>query len=384
MMMILNLALALFLAPMVAMAASPNVRGTLTLEEEEQGKRQLMGKKKSSNKQVACGNFECPEHAYKLPGRQCYNNFEDCACFAGYEKGDDYCYKKTADELKKDEVCSYMCPKFSTPKPGRQCYNNFDDCECDFGYFKKGEQCFKDENCDYKCPAYSDYKADRFCYKSFADCFCLEGYYASGEKCVKKEQHPTSITLQVTNLSFQQPFGGFFVATHNQFAPPLFEFGKPASPELAVLAEDGDPSMLVDKYMALDGVGKAFAFNKGAPYFGGAIFDIEIPYDPDYPYVTVASMAINTNDCFVSINGVPLKSGDTFTGVGYDAGSEENNENCNSIPGPACAEIDLTNQRDGNGEGFVHVHRGFFGVGDSGLSAPGYDWRNPMVRWQVL
>lgn len=94
-------------------------------------------------------------------------------------------------------------------------------------------------------------------------------------------------------------------------------------------------------------------------------------------------MAINTNDCFISINGVPLESGDVFTGVGYDSGSEENNEECDSIPGPACANINTNNFADGNGEGFVHVHRGFFGIG-ADLTASGYDWRNPMVRFEVL
>ena len=37
----------------------------------------------------------------------------------------------------------------------------------------------------------------------------------------------------------------------------------------------------------------------------------------------------------------------------------------------------------GGGEGFVHVHRGFFGIGDV-LSQAGYDWRNPMVRYEIM
>jgi hypothetical protein len=97
------------------------------------------------------------------------------------------------------------------------------------------------------------------------------------------------------------------------------------------------------------------------------------------------SSAINTNDCFVAINGMKLEVGQVFTGPGYDSGSEANNENCNSIPGPACAAVDPSNQADGNGEGFVHVHRGFFGIGTDvpPLRANRYDWRNPMVLWEV-
>jgi hypothetical protein len=51
------------------------------------------------------------------------------------------------------------------------------------------------------------------------------------------------------------------------------------------------------------------------------------------------------------------------------------------MPGPACAEIDSGNMSSGSGEGVVHVHRGFFGVGD--LPQAGYDWRNPMVLVEV-
>ena len=93
-------------------------------------------------------------------------------------------------------------------------------------------------------------------------------------------------------------------------------------------------------------------------------------------------MAINTNDCFVGAAGILLEDGLELYLPGLDAGSEENNELCNSIPGPACADIDTDNVRSGNGEGFVHVHRGFFGVGPD-LSQVGYDWRNPMLKVEV-
>jgi hypothetical protein len=76
-----------------------------------------------------------------------------------------------------------------------------------------------------------------------------------------------------------------------------------------------------------------------------------------------------------------LSQGDRITGPGYDAGTEENNELCTSMPGPACAAIDSENVHSGGGEGVVHVHRGFFGVGD--LPQAGYDWRNPMVLVEV-
>lgn len=72
----------------------------------------------------------------------------------------------------------------------------------------------------------------------------------------------------------------------------------------------------------------------------------------------------------------------SFTIPGYDAGTEENNEDCASIPGPACADIDAANESSGNGEGFVQVHRGVHGMFDgleTDLAPSAYDWRNPML-----
>ena len=196
-----------------------------------------------------------------------------------------------------------------------------------------------------------------------------------------------TMTLTVTNLAFQQPFSPFFVMVHDDTIFPLYVQGEMASPELARLAEDGDASMLVDLYNGPDGpapgVDDAFIFNAEAPYFGGETLEIEVEVSRRYPLVTIASMAINTNDCFVALNGVEVYDGMVLDTPGLDSGSEVNNERCDSIPGPACADSELTgNSADGGGEGFVHVHRGFFGVGGE-LTAQGYDWRNPMMRVEV-
>eukprot|EP00977_Amphora_coffeiformis_P006673 scaffold1453_cov195-Amphora_coffeaeformis.AAC.9 len=206
----------------------------------------------------------------------------------------------------------------------------------------------------------------------------------SGEKTKKNfiKRRTKTFKLKITNLTFQQPFGGFFVMTHNSNADPLFTLGDMSTPELGDLAENGSPAMLVALYDGAKGVGSVQGFGEGAPYFGGDSLEIEIPYDERYPYVTVASMAINTNDCFVALNGVKISPG-VINGVGYDSGTEINNELCSSIPGPACAMIDTANTADGMGEGFVHVHRGFFGIGGE-LSASGYDWRNPMARFEIM
>ena len=189
------------------------------------------------------------------------------------------------------------------------------------------------------------------------------------------------ITLKITNLTYLQPLSGFIVILHNRDADPLFILGEEASAELAALAEDGNPAPLQQKYESAFGVKYAGIHDAGAPYFGGETTYIKVPYERDYPYISIGSMAINTNDCFIALNGVYLSPGQVIDIPGYDAGTEVNNELCSSIPGPACPS-GSGNARSGNGEGFVHVHRGFKGVGDR-LSQAGYDWRNPMARVEV-
>ncbi|CAM9362638.1 unnamed protein product, partial [Laminaria digitata] len=60
------------------------------------------------------------------------------------------------------------------------------------------------------------------------------------------------------------------------------------------------------------------------------------------------------------------------------AGTEENNELCSHIPGPAC-DATSGNKEAGPGEGRVHIHRGFHGVGRE-LAAEDYDWRSPVAE----
>lgn len=202
-------------------------------------------------------------------------------------------------------------------------------------------------------------------------------------------------TVRIDNLTFQQPLSSFFVMTHNNDAEPLYEMGEQASEPLAILAEGGNPTALVDAFEDEDGVSKAFAVQ--GPVVSGVYREFDVYLSAKHPYLTLGAMAVNTNDCFVALNGVKIGNrGSVFNLPGIDAGSERNNELCTSIPGPAC-EAASGNMQSGGGEGFVHIHRGFHGVnegrtdlkpselGSNGgpLTATGYDWRNPMVRVTV-
>lgn len=212
-----------------------------------------------------------------------------------------------------------------------------------------------------------------------------DAYYAYGDDYYDDDggfdvRESLTITLKITNLSYQQPFGPMFVMVHNADAIPLFTLGEEASVALQILSENGDPTPLAEAYGNAEGVFFSGIYTEGAPWHGGGDIYITLPYRPLFPYLTIASMAINTNDCFVALNGVRIIPNLVITGPGYDSGSEINNEQCSSIPGPACDDDD--NVRSGNGEGFVHVHRGIFGIAD--LEANVYDWRNPMMRVEMM
>eukprot|EP00954_Amorphochlora_amoebiformis_P030303 1394453-Amorphochlora_amoeboformis.AAC.2 len=227
----------------------------------------------------------------------------------------------------------------------------------------------------------------RYRFKHFSDCESCkmgdEGRYYVDDKC--------DYTVRIDNLAFRQPLSGIFVMTHDDKTEPLFQFNKPASAELAILAEDGNPGPLVTKFKDAEGVKTAFAVGGPVPPGGFTTFNVSL--SPDM-LLSLATMAVNTNDAFVSLNGVEVNpEGSTFYLPGLDAGSEDNNELCSFIPGPACP-AGSGNLRDTDGaENYVHVHRGFFGInegktlpaidlGVSGnpLAANRYDWRNPMVR----
>ena len=188
-----------------------------------------------------------------------------------------------------------------------------------------------------------------------------------------------SVTL--TNMAYMQPFGPFFVLNHNNSASRLFSVGEVSSPALATLAEDGSPMPLIASYNGTRGARLAMAAGSG-PLFPGKSFTFMIETSDMHPFISLASMAINTNDCFAGIARVKPSSGVRIDSPGYDSGSETNDELCKNIPGPGCSAFPKTNRTDlsDNGEGFIHIHRGVHGLGD--LEAAEYDWRNPMLRIQ--
>lgn len=145
------------------------------------------------------------------------------------------------------------------------------------------------------------------------------------------------IRITLRNLAYLQPMTPFLVVVHNDDSPDLFRLGYPATAELGDLAETGNATglqLLFEQDMAnVASVG----VKEGKTHLleGGKTQSFVVTVSCDYPFVSMASMAVNTNDCFVGINKRKLTPGMVLATPGYDAGSEANNEDCDFIPGPA-------------------------------------------------
>jgi len=188
--------------------------------------------------------------------------------------------------------------------------------------------------------------------------------------------------ITITNVTKGQVFSPPVLVTHKK-SVKLFEAGAPASPELALVAEDGNNGPLADLLNSLRQVGVALA--SAAPIGPGGSAIYEIRSSRRFDVVSAVGMLVNTNDAFFAIDSrnLPMRRGQTksFIAHAYDAGSEDNNEDCRAIPGPACAP-DSGNARDVDGaEGYVHIHNGVHGIAD--LAPAAYDWRNPVARVTV-
>lgn len=192
------------------------------------------------------------------------------------------------------------------------------------------------------------------------------------------EQPNKSLRFEVTitNLTPGQSFTPQFLATHAG-GINLFEIGEPASWELEQLAEGGATGPLTDLYVnsstdvqTIDGL-----------LGPGETVSTVIRARGKRRYLSMAAMLLPTNDTFVGINAMalPAKGAATYMVPAYDAGTEENDQECGSIPGPMCGGAPFSDPAAGD-EGFVHIGNGFHELGGTALRPASYDWRNPVAR----
>lgn len=239
------------------------------------------------------------------------------------------------------------------------------------------------------------------------------------------------LTVSLTNLTQGMIFTPRLLVAHNANVD-LFQAGTAASDELIAIAEGGNTTPYTDLLAA------SHASDQANSTFGGLVdpatttsnytFDTE-----DYPYLSMLTMLIPTNDAFVGLDSweIPTEPGTyTINLNAYDAGSEDNDE-INSAtttlttsdgvttdtfggapgrPGMAAPTPTQANLGSGatgvgetvvsgelavdagnpnGGEGNVHIHRNVLGdadsaAGDSDLNSSVHRWLNPVARLTVI
>jgi hypothetical protein len=195
---------------------------------------------------------------------------------------------------------------------------------------------------------------------------------ASGSSYATQSQGGRTYAVTITNLTRGQIFSPPIVISHNKNFS-LFSLEDPASEEIYTLAEDGNPGPLVAHITELPSVFD-YAVAEGLLMPGESV-TLEITTRGRFRYISAAGMLVTTNDAFFAIRDVrvPAWGKAKVDALVYDAGSEANTENCESIPGPPCGSGDV---RDTAGaEGHIHIHAGIHGIAD--LIPARDDWRNP-------
>lgn len=148
-------------------------------------------------------------------------------------------------------------------------------------------------------------------------------------------------TVQITNLTYAQPFAPAAIVLHES-GYHAFAEGEAASMGIEVMAEGGNPAMVIEE--AMDSTDFLDAQNSGGilgPKTSSDVFTLVVPeLDADDLRLTVTTMLVNTNDAFTGLNAADVSNmsvGDskTFMTVTWDAGTEANTETAATMPGPA-------------------------------------------------
>lgn len=153
----------------------------------------------------------------------------------------------------------------------------------------------------------------------------------------------------------------------------VFTLGEPASPGLQMVAEGGATGELRAE-LEDKGIQDVIQTMNGVPPGESVTVRLE---GNKRSRLNLASMLLPTNDGFVAMNGPRVFSKSrarTFRLMSYDAGSEENSEECASIPGPQCGGEGFNAE---DGEGYVVPHAGIHG--ESELSREAYSWGDPVA-----
>lgn len=184
----------------------------------------------------------------------------------------------------------------------------------------------------------------------------------AGQVHAKKATNAKKFKVTVVNLTKGQPMTPALVAVH---APgfQLVHLGQEASQGLKDLAQDGITATLTTELAAQKAVVRTA--QGGGVFLPGQKQEIEVEANNPYFQFSLVSMLARTNDAFAAAMNLPtnLQVGQKYSTLAkvYDAGAENNTEECAHIPAPPC---DSHNIGTNGGEGFVRPHDGINGIAD--------------------
>ena len=191
---------------------------------------------------------------------------------------------------------------------------------------------------------------------------------------------PGIYEVRVTNLTNAQRFTPILAATHTR-SVHVFRPGTTATPQLRELAEDGNTAPLTAMLTGMP-AGVSDVSSTAGLLTRGASVSFEVTGGGGFDVLSLAAMLIPTNDAFFGLETTLPENGDmkVVYAYAYDAGTEQNDELCSSIPGPGFVECGGQGggAQVGDGEGVVTVHSGIHGIGD--LEPSLRDWDNPVAR----
>lgn len=148
-------------------------------------------------------------------------------------------------------------------------------------------------------------------------------------------------TVQVTNLTYSQPFSPAAVILHEP-GYNVFIDGEAASVGLEQLAEGGNPAVLMSEALAATQYLDAVATDGATPPRSiGATSTLLVPLlDVDSLRLSLATMLVDTNDAFTGLNAADISNmtvgqSVSFMAPTWDSGTEANTETASTMPGPA-------------------------------------------------
>lgn len=205
------------------------------------------------------------------------------------------------------------------------------------------------------------------------------------------------VEVKIENLTSAIWFTPLLAVAHSRKVD-LFTVGQPASDAIAAIAEGGDVSLA---QAAAEGAGAATAV-AGDLLAPGKSVTLNLTTSGNQRYLTVAGMLLPTNDGFVGLDSVRIPRKwyrRTVDAIGYDAGSERNNEVINGGGAPGILGIPADpGGNSGSGasgvsastggpaeSAYIHIHRGVLGDrdatgGESDLDSAVHRWLNPVAR----